>query len=1376
MIKKVGKTLLFGLIAGIIAFSCSNPSITKVDADRSGELLKGGEGYGVLKIDIPKTRGWTISLFTVIATKSGETPVTQTTTTNSISMRLKIGTWNLSVEGEDQYGNIVYKGTAIATVTETGTSVTIGLLKRAGNVKISLSSDYNIASGQPGSIENIIVTASRGEGFPDVVMETSEFGSSLIFTGLAEGEWNFTIQAQAADVDSSYNQTGTFSNYLLKTQTVSAVASKAITQSSQLLVATDQKIVTPVKFSHSSGSYSSNFYLSLSCDSANAVIYYTTNGANPTTASTQYTGAFEITSATPEIRAIAVKTGLTSSIVGARNYTINTLVTSTPQFSPLGGTFTGDQAVYLTCADLGSAIYYTTDGTDPVASATKIQYVSPVILSTDETTVVIKAYAIVSGKTDSDVVTQSYTISYPVAQSPTIIPDTGTYDLTQVFTIESGTANSTIYYTLDGSTPTKTSLVYTAPISFTTIGSKTIKAIAVANGYKNSLVSTKTFTIVDNSQQDSSFILQNAEVIIEDAENANIYDTLFTGLNWFGTDIFVSGGYTIEWSTDFQGTVTMYQNDTTTPVALSGSGNSRTVTLSGNETNPVRYFIKFNSLYEITDFQIKIYRDGAVTTTTTSTTIPYDGVIVYAKSNSAPTIWIWENSGAAISTLMGYTWTTQPTMTAVPEGELKNSSGWYKFEIPSTHLTGKNLMVILNSGATLTTGYAVTCWYDGSGWTNFDPTVPPTPEAPAVTISPSSGSVKGTAKVTISATAASATPITAISGTFNGTALTFTNNACSVTVSDYLTNLASGTISVSATNSVGTTTKTATITRDDSAVADKFTWDNALVYFVLTDRFYNGNTGNDYSYYRTNAAATPSIPDVATFHGGDIAGLTAKLDYLESLGINAIWITAPYEQMHGWVSGGGAFPHFAFHGYYTQDWTFMDKNMGTVEEFRAFVNGAHSRGIRVVMDVVMNHTGYNTIEDMITYSFGSTSVTTHGWIDGGSNWQNNHAVTDYTSSLWNNWWSSWVRAFDGQWDYEAPGGDDLTKPLAGLPDVVTEKTGPYTIPTFMQTKWTAENNVSFDNWRVPSASDLRTNLSVSPVEYITKWLASWVEEFGVDGFRCDTAKHIDMYRWGQLKTACNAALSEWRSSARATGDAKNWDENFWMTGECFGWTNSISGDYFTTGGFDSMINFAFNPTGNTFGSSSGSTPTTGSWESYASMINTNTNSNNMLSYISSHDTGLHRPSDMINVGTMLLLLPGGVQVFYGDETARPYAYTSCGDSDMMTRGDFNWGQENSVTTNHWKKVGTFRKNHPAVGAGVQTTLDTNVFGRTVTLNGEIDKVVIAIGKSGSASVKVTGIFADGTTVRNAYDGTTAVVASGAATFTATNGVILIEAN
>ena len=110
-----------------------------------------------------------------------------------------------------------------------------------------------------------------------------------------------------------------------------------------------------------------------------------------------------------------------------------------------------------------------------------------------------------------------------------------------------------------------------------------------------------------------------------------------------------------------------------------------------------------------------------------------------------------------------------------------------------------------------------------------------------------------------------------------------------------------------------------------------FNWKNATVYFVLTDRFYNGNPKNDNSYGRHK----DGMQEIGTFHGGDLQGLTKKLDYLQQLGINVLWISSPLEQMHGWVGGGekGDFPHYGYHGYYHQDWTENRwKRMGSEEE------------------------------------------------------------------------------------------------------------------------------------------------------------------------------------------------------------------------------------------------------------------------------------------------------------------------------------------------------------------------------------------------------------------------------------------------------------
>lgn len=707
-----------------------------------------------------------------------------------------------------------------------------------------------------------------------------------------------------------------------------------------------------------------------------------------------------------------------------------------------------------------------------------------------------------------------------------------------------------------------------------------------------------------------------------------------------------------------------------------------------------------------------------------------------------------------------------------------SSSKWTKKEYEGTRvsLPGGSLSAAINSEAVT------------------DP-VPPT-----VTITPSNGDISLSGSIKVTFTDGNDT-ISSAKVTINGTSYDMGTKAGTFSKSVKDLGITTGgtpiTVSATVTNGEGTGTASATLTTADiPTVPDTFTWDNVNCYFVLTDRFKNGDTKNDHSYYRQNADNNDTLKsgynNVATFHGGDIVGLTQELDYLNGLGVNAIWITTPYEQAHGWCTGGGkGFPHYAFHGYYTQDWTYMDQNMGTIEEFRTFVNEAHKRGIRIVMDVVMNHTGYNTVEDMLSYNFGGFKTTpTHGWIGSGT-WNDNHAITNYDYSYWSKWWSGWARAFKGQFGFGQEYNVDnepIKGSLSGLPDVMTELTSSVSIPTFLKTKWTNETDSEtvpsetgnttgnkYGDYKLTSitnadwngkSGDWRADNKGAPADYQVMWLSGWVREFGIDGFRCDTAKHIDMYRWGQLKQACQSALEAWRndSSKEDTAGAKSWDESFWMTGECFGW-NSISGsgDYYTTGGFDSMIGFGIG--GSNHWENSGYNYYTPSisedtWSSYLSINNNsdsdaNGNRNNVLTYISSHDTRLSRWSNQDELGTMFVLLPGGVQIYYGDETSREKAYTDCGDGDMATRGDFNWAAATGETAKHWGKVGTFRKFNPAVGAGIGSATKR-------TYSGPAGESKVAIGISGS-SVDVKDLFADGTTVYNWYDGASATVSGGKVT-------------
>ncbi|MBQ4058687.1 MAG: Ig-like domain-containing protein [Lachnospiraceae bacterium] len=141
--------------------------------------------------------------------------------------------------------------------------------------------------------------------------------------------------------------------------------------------------------------------------------------------------------------------------------------------------------------------------------------------------------------------------------------------------------------------------------------------------------------------------------------------------------------------------------------------------------------------------------------------------------------------------------------------------------------------------------------------------------------------------------------------------------------------------------------------------AKDFDWDEAVIYFMLTDRFFDGNTTNN-----TASGADTYGKNAGLYHGGDFAGLTAKLDYLKDLGVNTIWITPIVENIPGVeVTGEGSdeVPYnAAYHGYWASDFTKLNPTMGTEEEFKTLITEAHNRGMKIMVDVVLNHAGYGT--------------------------------------------------------------------------------------------------------------------------------------------------------------------------------------------------------------------------------------------------------------------------------------------------------------------------------------------------------------------------------------------------------------------------------
>lgn len=475
----------------------------------------------------------------------------------------------------------------------------------------------------------------------------------------------------------------------------------------------------------------------------------------------------------------------------------------------------------------------------------------------------------------------------------------------------------------------------------------------------------------------------------------------------------------------------------------------------------------------------------------------------------------------------------------------------------------------------------------------------------------------------------------------------------------------------------------------DTQGAAPFQWHNATVYFVLTDRYVNGDQGNDNSYGRHK----DGLQEIGTFHGGDLKGLTTKLDYLQQLGVNALWISSPLEQIHGWVGGGskGDFPHYAYHGYYTQDWTRLDANMGAENDLRTLVDEAHKRGIRILFDVVMNHTGYATLADMQTFGFGALylkegereKILGQHWTDwrpaAGQSW---HSFNDYINfsdkTAWQNWWGkAWIRTDIG--DYDSPGFDDLTMSLAFLPDLKTESTTPSGLPVF---------------YRHKPDTHAREISGFTPRDYLTHWLSQWVRDYGIDGFRVDTAKHVERDAWQQLKTQATQALAEWK---QANPQKKIDDAPFWMTGESWG-HGVMQSDYYQHG-FDAMINFDYQE------QAASAVPCLANMDTVWQQMADKLQRFNVLSYLSSHDTRLFREGGQ-QAAELLLLAPGAVQIFYGDESARPFGPTGS-DPLQGTRSDMNWQDLNgsaAQSLRHWQTLGQFRARHPALGAGKQTTL------------------------------------------------------------------------
>ncbi|MEM6516135.1 MAG: alpha-amylase family glycosyl hydrolase [Bacteroidota bacterium] len=518
-----------------------------------------------------------------------------------------------------------------------------------------------------------------------------------------------------------------------------------------------------------------------------------------------------------------------------------------------------------------------------------------------------------------------------------------------------------------------------------------------------------------------------------------------------------------------------------------------------------------------------------------------------------------------------------------------------------------------------------------------------------------------------------------------------------------------------------------------------FVWENANLYFLLTDRFNNGDKTNDVNFGRTQKPAK-----LRGFMGGDLKGVTQKIEegYFTDLGVNAIWMTPIVEQIHGGTDEGTGLS-FGFHGYWAKDWTALDPNFGTMEDLKNLVDVAHENGIRVLLDAVVNHTGPVTKKD---------PVYPEEWVRTGPTCNYDNYENTITCTL-----------------------------VENLPDIRTESDEDVALPPMLAEKWKNEGRYDQEMMELDAFFEA-TGYPRAPRFYIMKWLSDYITDFGIDGYRVDTVKHTEEYVWQEFRAICDGAFKDFKEKH----PEKVLDNNdFYLVGEVYNYGISATtafdfGDkkvnYFDKA-FNSLINFELKWNAKQQNREE-------VFNKYSNILNNDLKGYGILNYLSSHDDG--QPFDPerekpFETATMLMLTPGAAQIYYGDESARELVVDGAkGDANL--RSFMNWDKiandaETQNILKHWQKLGRFRNSHPAVGAGQHEIIFKKpyMFKRTYTKGDFNDVVVVALDiKKGKKTLNVESVFENGVKLRDAYSGIETEVKGGKAVIDSEFDIVLLE--
>ncbi|MFE6972578.1 pullulanase-type alpha-1,6-glucosidase [Streptomyces sp. NPDC057682] len=304
-------------------------------------------------------------------------------------------------------------------------------------------------------------------------------------------------------------------------------------------------------------------------------------------------------------------------------------------------------------------------------------------------------------------------------------------------------------------------------------------------------------------------------------------------------------------------------------------------------------------------------------------------------------------------------------------------------------------------------------------------------------------------------------------------------------------------------------------------------------YFVMPDRFANGDTGNDRGGLTGSRLETGYDPtDKGFYQGGDLKGLTSRLDYIKGLGTTAIWLAPIFRNRP--VQGTGKDASAGYHGYWITDFTQVDPHFGTNADLTKLIDKAHAKGMKVFFDVITNHTA-DTV-DYAEKTYGYKSKGAYPYLDRDG------------------------RPFDDAAGMAKVDADSFPyKPVSGGGKTPSWLNDPTMYHNRGDSTYAGESTTYGD---FSGLDDLWTERP-EVVSGMEKIYEKWVRDFDIDGFRIDTVKHVDLDFWTQWATALDAYA------------AKRGREDFFMFGEVYSSDTAITSPYVTRGRLDATLDFPF---------------------------------------------------------------------------------------------------------------------------------------------------------------------------------------------------------